>query len=195
MNRQASFAALGLAAALVAGSALFLFVGIASGVWQPRGALPPRASPPQAGIPIGARSYDEFLDDVRAGKVGHVSQEGQLLQVANAEGGYTVEAPQGVDVFADMTTAAEAGGVDVPSFDTDQLNSQTVTYEEFLAEVEAGHIHDVSHQGTDIHGTTQSREFITTAPSTTTDVLADVEAAAERGGVPPPYYAKLPPGG
>jgi hypothetical protein len=196
MNRRASVAALGASAAIVLGCALFLFVGIAAGVWQPRGEPSPRPSAPQqGGIPIGARSYDEFLDDVRAGRVGHVSQQGQLLQIANPDGEYTVEAPPGVDVYADMTKAAEGAGVEVPSFDTDQPNSVTVTYEGFLAEVEAGHVQDVRHDETGIYGTTPNREYVTSAPSPTTNVLADIEAAADRGGVPPPYYTKVPPGG
>jgi hypothetical protein len=195
MNRGASFAALGVSAAVILGCALFLFVGIAAGVWQPRGAPPPVPSgAPPGGIPIGGRSYDEFLADVTAGNVVHVSQQGDLVQVDAASGPYTVQA-ESPDVYADMTEAAGAGGVEVPGFDTDQLNSVTVTYGEFLAEIEAGHIHDVTHQGMDIHGSTQSRDFVTRAPSTRTDVLADVEAAAERGGVPPPYYSKIPPGG
>ena len=195
VNRQASFAALGVSAALVIGCALFLFAGIAAGVWQPRGAPPPAASGgPPGGIPIGARSYGEFLDDVRKGNVLHVSQQGQLLQVDATDGTYTVEA-QSEDVYADMTTAAEEGGTEVPLFDTDVVNTVTVSYDAFLAEVEAGHIHDVTHQGRDIHGSTQSREYVTTAPSAKTDVLSDIEAAAERGGVPPPYYSKAPPGG
>jgi hypothetical protein len=196
VNRRASFAALGASAAVVIGCALFLFVGIAAGVWQPRGAPPPRASVgPPGGIPVGARSYSEFLDDVRSGDVLHASQQGQLVQVDAVDGSYTVEAPPNEDVYADMTAAAESAGVDVPAFDTDQLNTITVSYDDLLAEVEAGHIHDVSQQGVDIHATSSSREYVTTAPSETTDVLADIEAAADRGGVTPPYYAKLPPGG
>lgn len=196
MNRQWSFAALGASAALVVGCMLFLVAGIAAGVWEPRGAPPPRASAgPPGGIPIGARSYGDFLEDVRAGKVGHVSQQGQLLQVGTDDAGYTVEAPPDEDVLADMTSAAESGGVEVPAFDTDQLSSVSVTYDEFLAEVEAGHIQNVTHQGTDIQATSESREYLTTTPSKRTDVLADIEAAAKRGGVPPPYYSKAPPGG
>jgi hypothetical protein len=194
MSRRASVAALGASAALVIGCALFLFVGIAAGVWQPRGAPQPRASAaPPGGIPIGARSYGEFLDDVRSGDVLHASQQGQLVQVDAVDGQYTVEAPPEVDVYVDMTSAAEAGGTEVPAFDTDQLTTITVTYEEFLAEVEAGHIHDVTHQGTDIHATSPSREYVTTVPNPETDVLRDIEAAAERGGVQAPYYAKAPP--
>jgi hypothetical protein len=193
VNRQASFAALGASAALVLGCALFLFVGIAAGVWQPRGAPPPRASvPPPGGIPIGARSYGEFLEDVRQGRVVHASQQGDLVQVDAVDGPYTVEAPPGEDVLADMSTAAEEGGVEMPSFDSEGQPPTTITYEAFLAEVEAGHIVDVTQQGTDIQASSSSRQFVVQAPSALADVLGDIEAAARRGGVPPPFFSKAP---
>jgi hypothetical protein len=193
VNRRASFAALGASAGLVIGCALFLFAGIAAGVWQPRGAPPPRASVgPPGGIPIGARSYNQFLDDVRVGRVVHVSQNGQLVQVEAIDSSYTVEAPPGEDVFADISANAEAGGVDVPPFDSEGLAPSTIGYDEFLAEVEAGHITDVNQEGSDIHASSADREFLVQAPSAGTNVLGDIEAAAQRGGVDPPFYAKSP---
>jgi hypothetical protein len=193
VNRQASFAALGASAALVLGCALFLFVGIAAGVWQPRGAPPPRATvAPPGGIPIGARSYTDFLDDVRDGRVVHVSQQGQLVQVDTTDSSYTVEAPPGADVFADISGAAEAGGVDVPPFDSEGLPPTTISYDEFLDEVGAGHITDVNQEGSDIHASSPGREFLAHAPSAETNVLGDIEAAARQGGVDPPFYAKSP---
>jgi hypothetical protein len=197
MSRRASFAVLAGSAALVVGCALFLLVGIAAGVWQPRGGSPSRdaaETPTPGGIQLGARSYEQFLDDVREGAVVSASQQGDLVQVEAVFGAYTVTAPAGVDVYGDMQGAAETGGVEVPSYNGEGLPPKTISYAEFLGQVERGRIFDVTQQGLEIHATAETREYLVTVPSRGTDVLGDIEAAAERGGVQPPYYGKAPPG-
>lgn len=195
MNRGASIAVLGASAALVVGSMLFLVVGIAAGVWQPRGAPPPRPSPTEfggGGIQLGARSYGEFLQDVREGTVLQISQQEELIQVEAAFGSYTVTAPATADIYADVQAAAESGGVDVPPFASEGVEPVTVEYEEFLAQIETGRISDVTQQGDELHATGFSREYVTTLPSPSTNVLADIDAAARRGGVDPPVYTRIP---
>ena len=195
MNRRASFAALGASAALVVGCALLLFAGIAAGVWQPRGVPSSRApigTPTPGGFQLGARSYGEFLADVREGAILGATQHGELVQVDAAFGSYTVTVPAGADVYADMENAAESGGVEVPPFSSEGGEPVTVEYEEFLAQIEAGRISDVTQQGDDLHGTTPSREYVTKRPSSSTNVLADIDEAARRGGVDPPVYTRVP---
>jgi hypothetical protein len=197
VNRRASVAVLGLAAAVVVGCALFLFVGIAAGVWQPRGAPPVQPTPGSGngGFPLGARSYGDFLADVQAGNVVHASQQGQLVQVDSVNGPYTVDAPPGEDVFGDMQAAADNGGVPIPAFDLEgEVQSKTVTYEQLLTEVRAGHVTDITHQGREVHATGIGAELVATVPSADTDVLKDIEEAARAGNVAPPFYSKVPEG-
>jgi hypothetical protein len=195
MSRRASFAVLGAAAAVVVGCALFVLVGITAGVWQPRGAPPPARATQQPGpISIGGRSYDQFLDDVRAGRVVHASQEGDLVQVDTVEGAYTVDAPPGADVFSDIHAAANDGGVAVPPFDMTGSAPVAIGYDEFLDEVREGQIADVTQQGSQLNASGDTRQFLVTVPSADTDVLHDIETAAAAGGVSPPFYSKAPTG-
>jgi hypothetical protein len=197
MNRRASFAALGASAALVVGCAFFLVVGIAAGVWQPRGAPASRApagTQTPGGIQLGARSYGEFLEDVREGAILGISQQAELVQVQAVFGSYTVTAPPDADVYGDVQEAAESGGVELPPFSSEGVAPTTVPYDEFLAQVEAGRITDVTQQGSDLHGTGFSREYLTKTPSPHTNVLGDIDAAAQRGGVDPPVYTRVPAG-
>jgi hypothetical protein len=195
MSRQASFAILGASAALVVCAALFVFVGIAAGVWQPRGAPPsePGASSRPGGMSIGARSYGDFLEDVRAGQVSHVFQQGQLLQVEGTGGSYTVDAPPGEDVVADVRDAATAGGVPIPAIEGEGLEPKNVSYEELLQEVKSGRVFELTEQGTQIHASEANQELLATVPSAETNVLEDVEDAARAGNVAPPVYTKVPP--
>jgi hypothetical protein len=67
-----------------------------------------RASPPE-------RSYSQFLDEVAAGRVDHVTQVGASLHVESGEGRYDVQAPSILtDVFHDLQVAT---GGQVPPFE------------------------------------------------------------------------------
>jgi hypothetical protein len=197
VSRRSSFAILGVSAAIVIGCALFVLVGITGGLWQPRGApvQTPRPGSGLGGIQLGARTYDRFIDDVRDGRVVHAYQQGQYVQVETSDDGYTVEAPAGADVAADIRAAADAGGVEPPPFDADGLEPRTISYEEFLEEVRAGRISDVTHQGMQLQASGSSGGgYVIDVPSPETDVLGDIENAARAGGVQPPYYQKVPGG-
>jgi hypothetical protein len=196
VTRSGSFAVLGSSAAIVAGCALIVVIGITTGLWQPRGAPPQTARPVPGfgGVQLGARSYGEFLSDVREGRVLQVTQQGQLVQVDSVDGPYTVDAPSGADVLADITAASESGGVPAPPFAGEEVGPRTITYDEFLAEVKAGRISDVTHEHGELQASGVRGAYIVSVPSPTTDVLGDIENAAREGDVPPPYYSKAPGG-
>jgi ATP-dependent Zn protease len=60
-------------------------------------------------------SYSQFLDDVEAGAVTSVHQQGSTLQVDRETGGYVVTVPSLLtDVFADVSEAATDGNVSEP---------------------------------------------------------------------------------
>ena len=196
MSRRASFAALVLAIALVAGSVAALVGGVALGVWQPAG--PSRPTPQQA--PPGAGSdgqeYGVFLDDVRAGRVLDVFQEGSELQVSTTDGGYAVALPPGEpDVFGDMQAAAQAGGVPVPGFSSSSGPNTgpalPMSYPDLLEEVTAGRVYDVFHEGDRLMVNTFGGPREVDVPDGA-DVLDDLERAAAEGDVTAPSYTKVP---
>jgi hypothetical protein len=194
MSRGTSIAALALCVALVAGAAIALVVGVALGAWQPAG--PPRATPNQGGVQ-GTVEYGAFLDDVRAGNVQDVFQDGDTLKVTTTTGGYTVHLPPGdPDVFGDVEAAAVAGGVQMPGYGSAAGPNETaepLRYAEFLEQVGAGRIYNVEHM--DERLTVAAVDGIKeVAVPEGSDVLADIEAAAAAGDVPPPTYVKLPDG-
>lgn len=196
MSRRGSFAALALSVALVAGVAVVLVAGVALGAWHPAGPVRPAAPTSPTG-PADPRAieYGEFLDDVRAGRVFDVFQDIDELQVNAEDGFYTVQLPFGEpDVFGDIQAAAAAGGVPTPAFGANSGPDETaepLSYEVLLEQVRSGRIHDVFHEGDQlmVNAVDGSKEVVAPAGA---DVLDDLEAAARRGGVPPPAYTKVP---
>jgi hypothetical protein len=68
-----------------------------------------------AGSP-SERAYSAFLDDVASGRVEHVVQTGDRLEVQAAGGTYVVQVPTLLtDVFGDMQAAVAAAGSVFPS--------------------------------------------------------------------------------
>jgi hypothetical protein len=195
MSRRASFAALALSVALVAGSVVALVAGVALGAWQPAGPVARTSAP---GIPGGGPAtveYGEFLDDVRAGRVSDVSREGDIIQVNAVDRSYIVQLPPGdPDVYDDMEAAATAGGVPIPGFISTSGPddpAETLSYAELLDQVRDGRIYDVFHEGDRLMVTAVDGAKEVTVPPDA-DVLNDLEAAATAGGVPPPAYTKVP---
>lgn len=195
MSRRASFAALALSVALVAGSVVALVAGVALGAWQPAGPVARPSSPANPGAGSGTVEYGEFLDDVRAGRVFDVYRDGNTLQVNAVDRPYTVQLPPGdPDVYDDMDAAATAGGVPIPGFVTaggPDVPREPLSYAELLDQVRAGRIYDVFHEGDLLRVTAVDGDKDVTVPSDA-DVLDDLEAAAAAGGVPPPAYTKVP---
>jgi len=195
MSRRASFAALALSVALVAGSVVALVVGVAVGAWQPAGPVARPSTPAIPGAGSGSVEYGEFLDDVRAGRVFDVYREGDILQVNTEDRPYTVQLPPGdPDVYDDMEAAATAGGVPIPGFSTaggPDDPPEPLTYAELLRQVRAGRIYDVFHDGDRLMVTAVDGGKAVTVPEGA-DVLDDLEAAARAGGVSPPAYTKVP---
>lgn len=194
MSRRASFAALALSVALVAGSVVALVAGVALGAWQPAGPVARPSSPANPGAGSGTVEYGEFLDDVRAGRVNDVGREGDTLQVNAMDGPYTVRLPPGdPDVYEDMEAAATAGGVPIPNFSSaggPNDPAELLSYTELLEQVQDGRIYDVFHEGDRLMVTAVDGGKDVTVPEGA-DVLDDLEAAAEAGGVPPPTYTKI----
>jgi hypothetical protein len=195
VSRRGSFAALALSVLLVAGSIAALVAGVGLGAWHPAGPPPPTATPkPGSGFGPDTVEYGQFLDDVRAGRVSDVYQDGAILQVNAADRPYTVELPPGdPDVFNDMEAAAAAGGVGIPGFTTAAGPNdipEPMSYAQLLEQVRAGRVYDVFHEGDRlmVSAVDGSKEVIV---SPGTHVLDDLEAAAEAGGVPPPTYTKI----
>ena len=195
MSRRASFAALALSVALVAGSIVALVAGVALGAWQPAGPVARPSAPANPGPVSGTVEYGEFLDDVRAGRVFDVYREGDTLQVNAADRPYTVQLPPGdPDVYDDMDAAATAGGVPIPGFTTaggPDDPPEPLSYAELLQQVQAGRIYDVFHEGDRLMVTAVDGAKDVPVPADA-DVLDDLEAAAAAGGVPPPAYTKVP---
>lgn len=198
MSRRASFAALALCVALIAGSAVALVAGVAMGAWQPAGPVARPAAPGNPGNPgpgSGGVEYGEFLDDVRVGRVFDVYREGDTLQVNAADGPYTVQLPPGdPDVYDDMEAAASAGGVPTPGFTTaggPGEPAEPVSYAELLELARDGRLYDVFHEGDRLMVTAVDGTKDVAVPAGV-DVLDDLEAAAADGGVPPPAYTKVP---
>jgi hypothetical protein len=196
MSRRASFAALALSVALVAGSVVALVAGVAMGAWKPAGPVARPSTPANpGGVVSGAVEYGEFLDDVRAGRVADVYRDGDILQVNAEAGPYAVQLPPGdPDVYEDMEAAASAGGVPVPGFTTaggPDEPREPVTYAELLELTRAGRVYDVFHEGDRLMVTAVDGPKDVSVPPDV-DVLNDLEAAAAAGGVPPPAYTKIP---
>jgi len=195
MSRRASFAALAVSIALVAGSVVALVAGVATGAWKPAGPVARPSAPANPGVVTGTVEYGEFLDDVRAGRVLDVYRDGNILQVNAMDQPYTVQLPPGDPaVYDDMEAAATAGGVPVPGFTTaggPGVPAEPLTYAELLEQVKAGRIYDVFHDGDRLMVNAVDGEKEVTVPPDA-DVLNDMEAAAEAGGVPPPAYTKVP---
>jgi hypothetical protein len=197
MSRRGSLAALGLCLALVIGSAVALVGGVAMGAWQPAGpsrqATPPPGNVPRSGS--GAVAYDEFLAEVRAGRVYDVYRDGDTLQVNGADQPYTVEVPSGdPDVFGDIQSAAESGGVQMPGYGSSTGPNEVpeqLTYAALLELVRSGRVHEVFHSGDMLEVNSVDGLKQVTVPAGA-DVLDDIEAAAEAAGRPPPYYTKAP---
>jgi hypothetical protein len=194
MSRRASFAALALSVALIAGSIVALVAGVALGGWQPAGPVARTSAPGIPGGGSGTVEYGEFLDDVRAGRVADVTREGDVLQVNTVDQPYTVQLPPGdPNVYEDMEAAANAGGVPIPGFISaggPDSPSEPLTYTEFLEQVQDGRIYDVFHEGDRLMVSAVDGSKTVTVP-TGAHVLDDVEAAASAGGVPPPTYTKI----
>jgi hypothetical protein len=195
MSRRASFAALALSVALVAGSVVALVAGVALGAWQPAGPVARTSAPANPGVVSGTVEYGEFLDDVRAGRVVDVFRDGDILQVSAVDRPYTVQLPPGdPDVFDDMGEAAAAGGVPIPGFTTaagPDDSPEPLSYAELLDQVREGRIYNVVHDGDRLMvDAVDGTKDITVPPDV--DVLDDLEAAAAAGGVPPPAYTKVP---
>jgi hypothetical protein len=195
MSRRASFAALAVSVALVAGSVVALVAGVAMGAWQPAGPVARTSAPGNPGAVSGGVEYGEFLDDVRAGRVFDVYREGNTLQVNAVDRPYTVQLPPGdPDVYDDMEAAATAGGVPIPGFVTaggPEDPPELLSYAELLELARAGRVYDVFHEGDRLMVTAVdgAKEVIVPPDA---DVLNDLEAAASAGGVPPPAYTKVP---
>jgi hypothetical protein len=197
MSRRGSRAALALSLALVIGAALALIGGVALGGWQPAG--PSRqATPPPGNVPgfgSGVVAYDEFLAEVRAGRVYDVYRDGDILQVNGAEQPYTVEVPPGdPDVFGDILAAADAGGVPMPGFSRNGGPGDTpeqISYAALLEMVEAGRVHEVFHTGDLLEVNTVDGLKRVAVPAGV-DVLDDIEASAKAAGRAAPYYSKAP---
>jgi hypothetical protein len=194
VSRRASFAALALSVALVAGSVVALVVGVALGAWQPAGPVARPSAPTNPGAGSGTVEYGEFLDDVRAGRVYDVSRDGDILQVNAADRPYTVQLPPGdPDVYDDMDAAATAGGVPIPGFTSAGGPGdppEPLTYAELLGQVRAGRIYNVFHEGDQLMVDAVDGGKAVTVPEGA-DVLDDLEEAARAGGVPSPTYTKI----
>jgi hypothetical protein len=195
MSRRASFAALAVSIALVAGSVVALVAGVAMGAWKPAGPVARPSAPANPGVVTGTVEYGEFLDDVRAGRVFDVYREGDILQVNAVDRPYTVQLPPGdPDVFDDMGDAAAAGGVPTPGFTTatgPDDSPEPLSYEELLDQVREGRIYNVVHDGDRLMVDAVDGTKDITVPAGA-DVLDDLEAAAAEGGVSPPAYTKVP---
>jgi hypothetical protein len=197
VSRRGSRAALALCLAVVLGSAVALVGGVAMGAWQPAGPTRPATPPPgdSPGGGSGTLEYDDFLGEVRAGRVYDVYRDGDVLQVNGAEQPYIVQLPPGdPDVFGDMQAAAATGGVTMPGFGTNARPEETpesLTYAALLELVQAGRVHEVFHSGDLLEAKTVNGLKHAAVPAGT-DVLGDIEAAAGAAGIPPPYYTKAP---
>ncbi len=62
--------------------------------------------------PQSAQGYSQFYNDVKAGNVTEVVQDGETLQVTAKSGSYTVVVPNSItgDVYSDMQKASAEGG-------------------------------------------------------------------------------------
>ncbi len=73
----------------------------------------------QSSTPQAQVGYSEFYDDVKAGTVSKVVQDGETLQVTKGATSYTVVVPNSItgDVYSDMQKASAAGGqTSVPDY-------------------------------------------------------------------------------
>jgi hypothetical protein len=194
MSRRTSFAALALSVALVGGSVVALVAGVALGAWQPAGPVARPSGPANPGAGPGTVEYGEFLDDVRAGRVSSVSREGDIIQVDAVDRSYAVQLPPGdPDVYTDMEAAATAGGVPIPGFTSSGGPNdppEPLSYPELLDQVQAGRIYNVFHEGDRLMVDAVDGGKDVTVPEGA-DVLDDLEAAAQAGGVPAPTYTKI----
>jgi hypothetical protein len=79
--------------------------------------------------PQATRAYSDFWNDVRAGTVTAVIQDGETLQVTAGANKYTVIVPNQItgDVFNDMQKAAAAGGKTLPDGGTQSGNASQLS--------------------------------------------------------------------
>jgi hypothetical protein len=194
VSRRSSSVVLAACLLLVGATALTYLGGVVAGAWAPGG--PPRATPPPTPFPAAATSAIEaFLDEVREGRVVAVTQRGVELEVQAVDRTYTIELPnEQFDIYSPMANAAQQGGVPMPEVTMAGPPAEQVTYQAFLERVATGTVSDLIHEGDRLTGYWEDRSIETTVPAGVENVLADIEAAAERGGVPAPYYTKVPAG-
>ena len=199
MKRTSGLAVFVVCLVILIGTAATTAASIGLGAWQPAGERPaPTARPdvPEPGFPEPPpEDYAGFLEQVQAGEVLHVDFTDGMLSVSTSNSGYQVELPPGVDdPYPDIVNAATLGGVQPPPYTVDgqQENLGERTYEEMLADVEAGRLVDVAQYGTDLTCSMGSGFYLVVIDDASADVLGDIEAAAEAGGVAPPGYSKYP---
>ena len=192
MSRGTAFGILAGAAVLVTGTALFVALGIASGVWVPKGTSVARTSSTMV-------SWEELLDDVRDGRVLHVGQRADRLTATEVDRQVVVGPhPESADPFADIAAAADEVGVDRPTFDIEGQpvdlapRTATIDYSHFLEQVRRGSVLEVTQQGSQLTVTTESTVYLVVLDQPAADVLADIEGAAREGSVQPPVFTKVP---
>jgi hypothetical protein len=189
VSRRGSFIALALSVALVAGSVVALVGGVALGAWQPAG--PPRPTPAPTPFP-GSEELTAFLDEVRAGLVVAVVQEGAELSVDGIDRDYVLQLPsESFDIFSAMEAAARDGGVPMPEITISGPKATSLTYPEFLGLVRAGRIVEVFHQGDVVNAYAEDMAYEVRVPAGVVSVLGDIEAAAAEGSVRAPNYQKV----
>jgi hypothetical protein len=192
VSRGTAFGILAGSAVLVTGTAVFVLIGIAFGLWVPRGGPTPTLA--RSGV-----TFDDVLDDVRDGRVIHVGQHDGRLTVIEIDRQVEVDVPSDSgDPFAEIAAAADEVGVDRPSFDIEgqpldeTIEPDTLDYARFLDEVRDGRVLEVVQQGSQLTVTTDSTQYLVVLDDPAANVLADIEQAARRGSAQPPTFTKLP---
>ena len=204
MRRSSSMAILAACFVLLAGTVLATAGSIALGAWQPvwdrpdptPGPVVPGPGPigPPPGGGDGEATYEEMLDEVRAGTartIRHDTVGGVFLYIESDFYGVMVIPPEdGTDIYADIEAAAAEGGVPPPVYYLNGMpnNIAERTYTEFLDDIRAGRVHFVTQVGDQLSYETDEGPLGVTDPPEAGVVIQDIRTTAEEAGHIPPGF-------
>jgi hypothetical protein len=208
VRRSSSVAILAVCFVLLGGTVLATAGSIALGAWQPvwdrpdptRGPVEPGQGPigPPPGGGDGEATYEEMLDEVRAGTVRTIRHDtvGGVFLYAESEfyGVMVIPPDDDADVYADIEAAATEAGVAVPLYFLNGVpaNVEERPYAEFLEQVRAGQVHFVTQTGDILsYETDQGPLGVMGAPEAG-QVIRDIREVADEAGVMPPAFAWNP---